>query len=497
MKSRRILISSILLLGLASVQACKENRLEGKMRELKDTIKISGIYESNFQHRVSLLKEKLRHEEKDSLKADIEYRLFQEYQSYNVDSAKIYASKLMELDSEIFPKDVMQAWHYSINGEKAQFISIFDSFNPSSIPQKYLSDCYSILASSYLLILPFDNRLREFMSSAIQDPETHTDLKEMFIGTIYRSDGKYEEAGSHFLAAYEADGSPHMNMKARNAFLLAHIYRELDRFDEYEYWLAQSSIHDLQAPVKAYAALQDLSIVELYRHHYKEAYDLIDVFLKDAVESRNMVWINKAIQYEQMIIHAMENVREKSIIALSLSSLMLLLMLVTVLSFLRKNTRLNKALAISDREKEEYIHKYMKLSLNYLGSVEKYRHKLRMMLKERGKDAVIAQLRGPSESEAEYTDFYKEFDDTFLKIYPDFVSRVNELLMPEARFEDEHSLNLPLRVMAAIRLGISESKDIATFLNCATSSVYTYRSKMKANALDKKEEFESRIRKIS
>ena len=288
-----------------------------------------------------------------------------------------------------------------------------------------------------------------------------------------------------------------MNMKARNAFLLAHIYRELDRFDEYEYWLAQSSIHDLQAPVKAYAALQDLSIVELYRHHYKEAYDLIDVFLKDAVESRNMVWINKAIQYEQMIIHAMENVRKKSILALSLSSLMLLLMLVTVLSFLRKNTRLNKALAISDREKEEYIHKYMKLSLNYLGSVEKYRHKLRMMLKERGKDAVIAQLRGPSESEAEYTDFYKEFDDTFLKIYPDFVSRVNELLKTEARFEDEHSLNLPLRVMAAIRLGISESKDIATFLNCATSSVYTYRSKMKANALDNKEEFESRICKIS
>lgn len=129
--------------------------------------------------------------------------------------------------------------------------------------------------------------------------------------------------------------------------------------------------------------------------------------------------------------------------------------------------------------------------------MEQYRHKLRLLLKSEGKDALVAQIKGPSESEEQYSNFYKEFDETFLKIYPDFVARVNALLKPEARFQDEHSMNLPLRVLAAIRLGIKESKDIATFLNCAPASVYTYRSKMKANAISGKEDFESQVCNIS
>lgn len=159
------------------------------------------------------------------------------------------------------------------------------------------------------------------------------------------------------------------------------------------------------------------------------------------------------------------------------------------------NVKQRKLLAETNKEKEEYIHRYMKRSVEYLGSVEKYRHKLRMLLKQEGKDAVINCLKGPSESR--YSDFYKEFDETFLKIYPDFIKKVNELLKPEARFENEHLMNLPLRVLAAIRLGVKESRDIALFLNCAPASVYTYRSKLKANAISNKDDFELEICRIS
>lgn len=487
----------MLLPVLATLHGCSYTRVDIKLGELRHTIEHRDSYLNEFRERVDVLKEALKLAPDDSARGRIEYRLFQEFQYYDTDSAKIYASALMSHEPEMFPKDVLQAWHYAVTGEASLLRSTFESFDPSRVPAEFRSDCYSILASSYLLIFQSDRLLCDFMTAAVSDTAIKPDLKEMFIGTMYRSEKKFSEAAGHFMTAYESDGSLHMNMKARNAHLLAHAYRELGRLDDYEYWLAQSAIHDLQTPVKAYAALHDLSMVELSRGHVRHASEFVELFVKDALESKLLVRINRAVEYEQAIISVSERRSKRSIAGLSISVLLLLALLVGMFILWRRNNRLNKALIISDREKEEYIHRYIKLSLDYLGSVEKYRHKLRLLLKQEGSDAVLAQLRGPSQSESQYSNFYKEFDKTFLGIYPDFVSEVNALLKPEARFPDEHSLNLPLRVLAAIRLGITESREIATFLHCAPSSVYTYRSKLKADALSDKDQFEDKICRIS
>lgn len=494
-RSPAILLSTVIAC-LAALISCKSSELDSKMEELQQTIAISDTYIEAFHNRVSVLKKELDTAREDSLKAEIEYRLFQEYYPFNTDSAKTYVSGMLELGDVGFPKNVLRAWRYSIDGDRRQFRREFNAFDPSLVPDRYRNDCYSILASSYLLVnQDADKDICLFMSKACQDPAIETDVKEMFIGTIYRSEGEQLYAREHFINAYEASGTTHMQSKT--AYLVAHTYNDTGNLDKYEYWLAQSAIHDLNVPVKNYSSIQDLAMAELSRKHFKEASDMVDLFVNDALESKYWIRVRTAIEYEKAIIAGVDKAKRKYIFALSISTAFLILLLMIMLSLLKRNKRLNKALKVSDKEKEEYIHKYMKLSLNYLGSVEKYRHKLRVLLKQEGKDAVIAQLRGPSESEAEYTDFYKEFDETFLKIYPNFVSRINELLKPEARFENEHALNLPLRVLASIRLGITESKDIATFLNCAPASVYTYRSKLKASALSDKDSFESEVCRIS
>ena len=51
------------------------------------------------------------------------------------------------------------------------------------------------------------------------------------------------------------------------------------------------------------------------------------------------------------------------------------------------------------------------------------------------------------------------------------------------------------RIYALIRLGITDSGRIARFLNCAPTTVYTYRTKLRNMALDR-EGFEERIRRI-
>ncbi|MFR6635499.1 MAG: hypothetical protein ACLUQ6_13125 [Alistipes onderdonkii] len=53
-----------------------------------------------------------------------------------------------------------------------------------------------------------------------------------------------------------------------------------------------------------------------------------------------------------------------------------------------------------------------------------------------------------------------------------------------------------LRILAVMRLGITDSGRIAGFLNCASATVYTYRTKLRNSALGSRSDFETRIKHI-
>lgn len=80
----------------------------------------------------------------------------------------------------------------------------------------------------------------------------------------------------------------------------------------------------------------------------------------------------------------------------------------------------------------------------------------------------------------------------------DYVERVNELLEEPARFpvRSDGALSTELRILAVMRLGITDSGCIASFLNCASATVYTYRTKLRNSALGSRSDFENRVRRI-
>ena len=120
------------------------------------------------------------------------------------------------------------------------------------------------------------------------------------------------------------------------------------------------------------------------------------------------------------------------------------------------------------------------------------------LAKSDGLDAVMKALRSPAAMYNEYENYYQIFDETFLGIYPDFVEKVNALLSEDARFDlhGEKTLPTELRILAAVRIGITESGKIAKFLKCSPNTVYTYRAKLKRSAVCPKENFEAEIAKI-
>ena len=97
---------------------------------------------------------------------------------------------------------------------------------------------------------------------------------------------------------------------------------------------------------------------------------------------------------------------------------------------------------------------------------------------------------------------FRHFDTAFLNIYPNFISEVNKLLTPENQFTIEEDgsptkrLTTELRVLALIRLDITDNQKIADILRSSITTIYTYRSKLKAKAINKAA-FEDNVRKIA
>ena len=94
--------------------------------------------------------------------------------------------------------------------------------------------------------------------------------------------------------------------------------------------------------------------------------------------------------------------------------------------------------------------------------------------------------------------FYSNFDETFLKIFPTFVESFNALLNPEARVEIGPDGHLPneLRTFALIRLGVTDSRQIADFLRRSVSTIYNYRVKFRNAALISRDDFEKAVTSI-
>ena len=100
--------------------------------------------------------------------------------------------------------------------------------------------------------------------------------------------------------------------------------------------------------------------------------------------------------------------------------------------------------------------------------------------------------------ENEQDELYKNFAAIFLNLYPTFVAAFNALLVEDERIvlKSEDLLNKELRIYALLRLGITDSVKIASFLRCSLSTVYNYRTKARNKAAISREDFEKMVMRI-
>ena len=157
----------------------------------------------------------------------------------------------------------------------------------------------------------------------------------------------------------------------------------------------------------------------------------------------------------------------------------------------------NGLLREREKIKEEYIARFLALSSKFIDRGEDQRKALYRLYRDRKTEDLVRELKSTHFGNENAHLFYENFDNAFLNIYPTFVDKVNMLLQEDGKIEVKPGKRLTTesRVLALIRLGITDSDAIAAILRASLTTIYTYRSKLKARAINK-DDFEAQVKAI-
>jgi cell division protein FtsB len=157
----------------------------------------------------------------------------------------------------------------------------------------------------------------------------------------------------------------------------------------------------------------------------------------------------------------------------------------------------NGLLREREQLKEQYIARFLTLSSRFIDRGEEQRKALYRLYRDRKTEDLARELKSTAHGNENAQLFYENFDNAFLNIYPNFVDEVNKLLQEDGKIEVKQGkrLTTEARVLALIRLGITDNQSIANILRASLTTIYTYRSKLKARALNK-DDFEASVKAI-
>ena len=145
----------------------------------------------------------------------------------------------------------------------------------------------------------------------------------------------------------------------------------------------------------------------------------------------------------------------------------------------------NNQLKESNQIKETYVTQYMKQCSAGIAKIEAYRLSLQKTALASNYGKLLQTIKDTRVIDKELDDFYRSFDATFLSLFPTFKADFNALLRPDERLPegDPARLSTELRIFALIRLGITDSEEIADFLRYSVKTIYNYRTRIRNKAL--------------
>ncbi len=269
-------------------------------------------------------------------------------------------------------------------------------------------------------------------------------------------------------------------------------------------WLALGALNDIRNGDRQNTALIRLGCALYKLGDMARAHNYLSVALEDALKAGskpNCLMISEALMPVAQELRSRDESRFMLLVGLVVSLIIGLLLFGYIYRSKYKNTLDNEKartqLASANISKDMYISNFMGLCSSYMESFEDFNCMCRRKITAGKSEELLNFIKGEKIIEDQRKKFDDIFDDSFLNIYPSFITEVNKLLLSDKQIvtPGPDILTTELRVLAFTRLGVDDTASVARFLGLTLNTVYTYRNKLRNKAVSR-ETFDADVMKI-
>lgn len=544
-----ILILTLMLCLLPCSSYGKDSAEEALLRHLDDVIAHRADYSATKERKIQKLKSRLQqlemlrksHPAQEGKYArqqmDLLDAIYHEYYTYRYDSAMVYAKQGYELAEQY--KDsyytalnrINRAAILSTGGFYSQSEALLLEMEQQGIEPKlrqyfyytttWLYNYWAAFCKNSEFADSFASKKLHYLTLTIENMgNKKSPLYPYLLGeraSMVESTNK--TVLKNYMAAY--NNSPiNTRVHASSAYGIARYYQGIGNKALYEKYLVEAAISDQVCPLKENLALQELSTY-LYKEdtkHAQRATKYIYCSMEDARFYNNRLRMLEISSILPVIAHANQEAanRQNRIIGITLGvvSIISIGFLCLILFSYKQNKKLTKSrreirsqnklladlnqkLINTNKRRETYMRLFMDISAVYIKKLDDYRKLVSRKIKAKQTDDLLKTISSYKLAEEESNTFYTRFDKAFMELYPHFVEELNALLKPENQIvlPLPNTLTTEVRIYALMRLGVTDSQEVATLLFYSTQTIYNYKSAMRGKAKNR-ETFESDINKL-
>lgn len=544
MKNLLIAFAACIITAL-SVHTCGNDKEQSLLRRLDETLDMKETYLVHFRNRIAVLEEVASEQTDPEQIYNIRKRMALEYKAHSFDSTVALLIANRDLAARMCDKvrkaeaDFMLVKAYTMAGYHIEAGEILDSYRAEDVPEEMLRGYYSAAhcflgetmayASSDEAYAEKGNHRDSLRNILLEMTEKETllwyDLKREEAVSVQDIE-KAREYALKMIECTEVNTTEYANA----------TYFYANTFDgpEREEWLIRSAIADCMCATNDYASLNEISRILFERgdidraFKYSAGHCMADAL---AYNGRLRAWQISKFFPEIERAYQEKHAKQTRHIMAAMSvvvGLMIVLLLLLVYIFKRQqildsmrrklqesymeidqrnrdlvsiNTRLlalNSQIQEADKVKQEYIALFLGILSENINKTRQYRNHVLKSIRQGNTKSIVEEIELMPSIENDILEFYKMFDETFVNLYPDFVDKFNDLLVPGAAIipKGDDILTPELRIFALIKLGISDSSRIATLLHYSANTIYNYRAKIKNKARGSRDEFETAVRNI-
>lgn len=543
----------IIFLCLCTICMCRlhaadSSRADSLLLKLDQAIKERPIYMEQKELKLVEQKRLLHRQIPDEERFAILGTLLDEYRSFNTDSALHMAEEREQIAIRLGNREYIdnarmnKADVLGMTGMYKEVMDLMRNIHIDRLPVDIHPYYYHIYRTVYGLmadyaVTAYEKKLYTELTDKYRDSLLLVNKDNLLIHTLIQSDqynvrNEYDKA-IRLLTDYLALQKDYEHDVAICAYTLSESYRlKGDKEKEKEY-LIVSAMADMKTAVREYISLRKLAVLLYQEGDIERAYSYVKICMEDAAACNARLRKLEILEIFPIINDAYQQKTEKqqeqmkwALVSISLLSLFLLLAIFYVYKQMKKvaaarrevidaNKRLkelndelhlsnaqlkeaNHSIAENSYLKEEYIGRYMDQCSVYLEKMDNYRRSLGKIAATGNVEELYKNIKSSKFIEGELKEFYTNFDNTFLQLFPTFVEDFNALLADDEQISLKagERMNTELRIFALIRLGITDSVKIAQFLRYSVTTIYNYRTKVRNKAAGDRDLLEQEVMTI-